>query len=246
MSVSSGAFAPSIASCAAAAASSSCALAGHLLLGFGSGDLLLTLPFASPSHTGLVSIEPGSSALCGACCPGQNANPAPMASSSAAAAPAQRHRPFPAGYVAPVAASPGPASAFFLGEHGRRADRHAAPSLPEKASIHCVPEMNSSSEGEGSHVATRTAKIGFFLLTARSTSRATKAESLEAFDSTRHEASRALDAPDDLVAVRAPGLSRRAGAIQHFKPLWLRATRRCLAPFLVSLGVADEGREERI
>ncbi len=44
--------------------------------------------------------------------------------------------------------------------------------------------MNSSSDGAGSTSAMRTAKIGFFLLTARSTSRATKAELFDAFDST--------------------------------------------------------------
>jgi hypothetical protein len=45
--------------------------------------------------------------------------------------------------------------------------------------------MKSSSDGEGSTFATRMAKIGFFLLTARSTSRATNAESLDALDNTR-------------------------------------------------------------
>jgi hypothetical protein len=62
--------------------------------------------------------------------------------------------------------------------------------LPGKASIHCVPETNNSGEGAGSTLAMRTANTGFFLLTARSTSRATKAESLDAFDSTRTKLSR--------------------------------------------------------
>ena len=62
------------------------------------------------------------------------------------------------------------------------------PSFPGKASIHCVPEMNSSSAGAGSILASRMTKIGFCLLTARSTSRATKAEPFEPFDSTSTKA----------------------------------------------------------
>jgi hypothetical protein len=48
--------------------------------------------------------------------------------------------------------------------------------------------------GAGCTSAMRKAKIGFFLLTARSTSRATKAESFEALDRTRTKL-RALSMP---------------------------------------------------
>lgn len=56
---------------------------------------------------------------------------------------------------------------------------------PEKASIHCVLEMKSSSAGAGMTSSTRTVKMGLFLLTARSISRETKPEPLLASDSTR-------------------------------------------------------------
>ena len=48
-------------------------------------------------------------------------------------------------------------------------------------------------------------KYGLFLLTARSTSRATKAESLLASERTRTKQRGFLDAPDNLVAVGTPG-----------------------------------------
>jgi hypothetical protein len=55
-------------------------------------------------------------------------------------------------------------------------------SLPENASIHWVLETNNSSADDGSTSSMRMGKIGFLLLTARSTSRATKGESLLALE----------------------------------------------------------------
>ena len=94
-------------------------------------------------------------------------------------------------------ASPGvrQVAAFLHRRACRRGDRHAPQAARGRLSIHCVPEMNSSSAGPGCTSARRTAKIGSFLLTARSTSRATKAEVFEALREHRHEASRALAMP---------------------------------------------------
>ena len=58
-------------------------------------------------------------------------------------------------------------------------------SLPEKASTHCVPEIKSWSARDGSTFSMRTGSTAFFLLIARSTSRATKSDSLLALDRTR-------------------------------------------------------------
>src|SRR5689334_12913408 len=55
-------------------------------------------------------------------------------------------------------------------------------SLPEKASTHCVPEIKSWSARDGSTFSMRTGSTAFFLLIARSTSRATKSDSLLALD----------------------------------------------------------------
>jgi hypothetical protein len=55
-------------------------------------------------------------------------------------------------------------------------------------------EMKNSRDGDGTTFSTRIGKTGFFLLTARSISRATKADSLLAFESTRIR-QRALSMP---------------------------------------------------
>ena len=53
-----------------------------------------------------------------------------------------------------------------------------------QASIQCAEETNSSSERDGNTSRTRIGKIGLPLLTARSTSRFTKIDSLACSDST--------------------------------------------------------------
>ena len=102
------------------------------------------------SHTGVV-IKKGS-AFDTRLRSGQKANPAPTASSKAAAAPTGSaqfgHLP---GAVRGVAVRP----AGLRLPPPRQADRPGGrygPELPGKASIHCVPEMNNSSDGAGSDV----------------------------------------------------------------------------------------------
>jgi hypothetical protein len=61
---------------------------------------------------------------------------------------------------------------------------HWDSSLPENASIHCVLEMKNSSDEAGFTFSMRMGKTALFLLTARSTSRATKIDWLLSLDST--------------------------------------------------------------
>src|SRR4029077_18299967 len=81
---------------------------------------------------------------------------------------------------------------------------------------------------------------GLYLLTARSTSRATKAESLLASERTRTKQRGFLDAPDNLVAVGTPGPHDPA----FQAPLLERRGDR-LGLLYVRLGVADEDENAR-
>src|SRR4029077_7836979 len=82
---------------------------------------------------------------------------------------------------------------------------------------------------------------GLYLLTARSTSCATKAESLLASERTRTKQRGFLDAPDNLVAVGTPGPHDPA----FQAPLLERRGDR-LGLLYVRLGVADEDRKRSL
>ncbi len=86
--------------------------------------------------------------------------------------------------------------------------------------------------------------MGFRLLTARSTSRATKGDSLLALERARMKQRDLSNSPDDLVAVRAPG-PHVAGRDPALEAALLQRSDDLLRSLLVGFGVADEGREVR-
>ena len=155
--------------------------------------------------------------------------PPSISSIAAAARPDPARRPASAWSLARRQASTGAGIAAFLAEQlGQPADMRREPTREGIDPLRARDEQLERRRRARTS-ARRTTKIGFCLLTARSTSRATKSEPFDAFDSTRHERLGALDAPDDLVAVGAPRLhvARRDPA---FEPALLEARRRSPAP----------------
>ena len=84
--------------------------------------------------------------------------------------------------------------------------------------------------------------MGFLLLIARSTSRATKGELVAGLGESEDEAPRPLDPANDLVAVTVPG-PHVAGSDPALEPALLQRADDLLNFFLIGLGVANEGRE---
>jgi hypothetical protein len=106
-----------------------------------------------------------------------------------------------------------------------------------------VPEMNSSSAGEGSDIGKPHGKDRLLLAHGALELARDEGRVVRGLRQHEHEGPGAFDAPDDLVAVRAPGLhiARRypASEAAGFEPLG-----NGLGFLRVSLGVADEGREK--
>ncbi len=86
--------------------------------------------------------------------------------------------------------------------------------------------------------------MGFLLLIARSTSRATKGELVAGLGESEDEAARPLDSANDLVAVTVPG-PYVARSDPAFEPALLQRADDLLNLLVVSLGVANKGREVR-
>lgn len=171
-------------------------------------------------------------------CPGQSASPAPTAINSVAAAAAGQIQRGGSSLSPPRSiGSASPSSPSSLASRPI-----CGPSLPGKASIHCVPEMNSSSAGAGSTLARRTTKIGFCLLTRPLDLAGDEVRAVRRLGQHENERLGALDAPDDLIAVGAPRLhiARRDPALE---PALLQGGGNLLRLLGVGLGVADKGRE---
>lgn len=175
-------------------------------------------------------------------CPGQSASPAPTAINSVAAAAAGQIQRGGLGLSSSLLASSSTGAASPSSPSSLASRPICGPSLPGKASIHCVPEMNSSSAGAGSTLARRTTKIGFCLLTRPLDLAGDEVRAVRRLGQHENERLGALDAPDDLIAVGAPRLhiARRDPALE---PALLQGGGNLLRLLGVGLGVADKGRE---